>query len=368
MRWLCEPSLFLLLTEFYSIGVGSTLARLQQPDLPQFNLTSGERRAPDNSDSNRDNNKDGWETVDRPSKKQKKIPKPSSSNYPAISFSNDARLQSKIKISDLQGLVLYLLADGPAPQWVSVKHRPQIRKVVVLMVPGLEQSDFNHATRKEQTDEDAGAERRSNTTSPDEYYPMPMSADGLSEDVRSFADMFEHLWPVRTPGDDKFGKMHSPLHAMLSAPLPKNQEEKSKGVQSAREPQGWKNNRTPISEYISTSDDLIENEYVLHPASYSDPEEKRAFQESRFAAGTSNEHGWVDTEVTNIEDGTPPDRDIEKGSITAGREVLAMDCEMVKTGESEFSLTRISIVTWDGTVLMDELVKPDKPIIDYLTM
>ena len=31
------------------------------------------------------------------------------------------------------------------------------------------------------------------------------------------------------------------------------------------------------------------------------------------------------------------------------------------------ALTRISIVGWDGTVIMDELVKPDKPIIDYLT-
>ncbi|KAF7876892.1 uncharacterized protein EAF02_008112 [Botrytis sinoallii] len=44
-----------------------------------------------------------------------------------------------------------------------------------------------------------------------------------------------------------------------------------------------------------------------------------------------------------------------------------MDCEMCMTGKNEFSLTRISIVGWDGSVVLDELVKPEKPIIDYLT-
>jgi RNA exonuclease 1 len=37
------------------------------------------------------------------------------------------------------------------------------------------------------------------------------------------------------------------------------------------------------------------------------------------------------------------------------------------TGETEYSLTRISLVSWDGEVVFDELVKPDKPIIDYVT-
>jgi RNA exonuclease 1 len=44
-----------------------------------------------------------------------------------------------------------------------------------------------------------------------------------------------------------------------------------------------------------------------------------------------------------------------------------MDCEMCMTGENEFSLTRISVVGWDGSVIIDELVKPAKPITDYVT-
>lgn len=82
-----------------------------------------------------------------PAKKAKRIPKKDTSNYPAISFAPDARLQASVKIGDLQGLVLYLLADGPSPQWVSVRHRPEIRKVVVIMIPGLEMEDFGNPWR-----------------------------------------------------------------------------------------------------------------------------------------------------------------------------------------------------------------------------
>lgn len=76
----------------------------------------------------------------------------------------------------------------------------------------------------------------------------------------------------------------------------------------------------------------------------------------------------MDTSVENFADGSAPDNEIEAGSLSAGREILAMDCEMCKTGEQDFELTRISIVGWDGSVVLDELVKPNKPIIDYLTM
>lgn len=48
-----------------------------------------------------------------------------------------------MKIADLQSLVLYLLADANAPQWVSVRNRTSIRQVVMLMVPGLELGMFN---------------------------------------------------------------------------------------------------------------------------------------------------------------------------------------------------------------------------------
>jgi RNA exonuclease 1 len=357
-------------------GMGQTLSLLRQPDLPEFNLTSARAESEGQDDgSPKESKEDGapdsedWQTIEngRPKKKAKKIPKAHSANYPAIKFSYDSRLQSQIKISDVQNLVLYILADGTSPQFVSVKHRPEIRKVVVLMVPGLEKSMF--IKEKKQREDDRNY-------SPDDYYPVRLRPDEMPVSLEAFADMFEDLWPVKTPGDDKFGKMHSPLHAILTAPLPKDKEEKNfkknkrgggGGVQPVKEPAGWKNSRTPITEFIHTPEELLENDYTLHPAAYDGEVDKADLLAHRIAKGVSQEHGWVDTSVKSFDDGVAPDNEIEQGSLTAGRDIFAMDCEMCMTGEGEFALTRISIVGWDGSVVLDELVKPAKPITNYVT-
>lgn len=362
-----------------SVGMGSTLPFLQQPDLPAFNLTS-KRSSLEQDLSNKDSevgdSEDSQVVEDGRRRKTKKIPTAHSSNYPSITFVPESvRLQSQIKISDLQGLVLYILADGTSPQWISVRCRNEIRKVVVLMVPGLERCMFKErssSTEELYTGNNANnygheSEERSRG-SPDEYYPVKLSSDKLPTPVKRFAEMFGYLWPVKTPGDDKYCKMHSPLHAMLTAPLPKSQEDKNKkGVKPAREPQGWQNRRTRISEYILSPEDLLENDYILHPAIYSSKEDQDALQEQRIRMGKWSGQGWVDTLVNSFEEGNPPESEIEQGSLTAGREIMAMDCEMCMTGETEFSLTRISLVGWDGSVVLDELVKPDKPILDYVT-
>jgi RNA exonuclease 1 len=361
------------------VGMDLPLSLPEQPKLPEFNLTSA-RPASQDKESPQDVERPSspnWQTVERPRKKAKKIPKTDSRNYPAIEFSSESRLQTQVKLNDLQSLVLYILADGPSPQFVSVRHRPQIRKVVVLMIPGLEMDMFYEAKKEDQNEEERKEsrrerERRERNYTPDDYYPKRLKTERLSTSLQPWADMFEHVWPIKTPGDDKFGRMHSPLHAMLTAPAPKTKEEKEwkknrKGVTPAKEPQGWKNNRVPIPEFIHSVEVLQENEYTIHPALYTDQEDKAALAEHRRSKDVSQEQGWVDTNVKHIDEGTPPDSEIESGSITAGREVIAMDCEMCMTGEAEFSLTRISLVGWDGTVIMDELVKPAKPITNYVT-
>jgi RNA exonuclease 1 len=365
--------------ESLNLGVGSMLGLLQQPDLPEFNLTTEKPasrlgRASDNEVQS--HNPEEWETVEGQRKgRPKKIPKSNSPNYPSITFSPTSKLQSQIKISDLQGLVLYVLADGPSPQWISVRHRSEIRKVVVLMVPGLEREMFLKSSPLSKGS--CASENRNNRnennmreyTSPDAYYPVKLVSDDIPPQLEPFIDMFEYLWPVKTPGDDKYSKMHSPLHAMLTAPLPKSQEEKrKKGVQSARELQGWRNKRTRITEYILSPEQLLENDYKIHPATYSDHSEKSALLDQRRRSETLAEHGWVDTKVDDYDEGSALESEIEQGSLTAGREIVAMDCEMCMTGPNEFSLTRISLVSWDGSVILDELVKPDKPIVDYVTM
>ncbi|KAK3495714.1 hypothetical protein B0T13DRAFT_473120 [Neurospora crassa] len=301
----------------------------------------------------------GWQTIEngRPVKKLKKIPGQESKRYPGIHFSTQARLFSKINVSSLRDLILYIFADGPAPQWVSVKHRPEFRKIVAIMVPGLDEAMFKNGLdlsaytgpTLDQAISGGGA------PDPDEYYPRELKKDLLPEVLQPFADMFPHLWPVKAPGDDKYGKLHSPMPAMLTAPLPKS---KGTGIQPVSEPHGWKNQRTRITEFLATNEELMEHGFPVHPAMLNPGEKRDKFKDPE---------GWVHTRVENLEDGKVPEGEVQQGSVTAGREVYALDCEMCMTGEAEYSLTRISLVSWDGSVVLDELVKPDKPIIDYVT-
>ena len=208
--------------------------------------------------------------------------------------------------------------------------------------------------------------------SPDDYLPIPLVSEKLPLPLKPLAGTFAHMWPIKAPGDERSGKVHSPLHAMLNSQLTKTQEQKAqekliKGPKPAKEGIGWENKRTPITHYLTSKEDLLENEYVLHPASLSDSAEKDAAAQRRAENKQTSTDGWVDTHVTDIKSGSVEGGKIEQGSMTAGRSIIALDCEMCLVQGGEYALTRISLLDWDGTTLLDELVKPDKPIIDYLT-
>ncbi|OCK85115.1 hypothetical protein K432DRAFT_439536 [Lepidopterella palustris CBS 459.81] len=375
-------------------GLGATLSQLNNP-----NGMSESKFGPANGAT--DDNKGGgdeWHTVGkggRVSKKQKPSGK-EGGNYPAITHSPNARLQHHTRISELQALALYILADGTAPQWVSVRHHTAVRQVVVLMVPGLEAGMFTgkiplQTSPSAPTLEDrSGANTSENLQeseklndeqtcpknihlSPDDYYPVKLDIERLAEPLKPLAGVFSHIWPIRTPGDDKTLRIHSPVSAMLTSPIPKSKEEKMlkkdprhKGP-IPRDLNNWQSKRTPITEYIANHMELQENEYVIHPAWFTTTAAKEEALRRRKAAKQTAEDGWVDTVVAMLEDGDVPEREIEAGSLTAGRNVVTMDCEMCKTAEDRFELTRISLVAWDGSVILDELVKPENPITDYVT-
>lgn len=97
------------------------------PSLPvvrfgEFKLTtnSGITRPPSPSANPKDPGT-GWEHAgwERAGKRQKKH-KPEIRNGPEIMLSPQ-KLRSPVKVADLQNLVLWLLADGVAPQWLMVK-------------------------------------------------------------------------------------------------------------------------------------------------------------------------------------------------------------------------------------------------------
>ncbi|KAI9781697.1 MAG: hypothetical protein M1816_002221 [Peltula sp. TS41687] len=353
-------------------------------------------------------NDDGWEVVasQRLNKKRKKVPKKTSTRYPAITFSSQSRLNSAIKISDLQGLVLYIFGQDTAPQWVSVRHHSEIRKIVVLMVPGLERGMFNGSINLAEkpagtigggkipqslemaTSGNVGGEqfplqenskpsengpRKSHANNEDSsatkgYRPTELSQDHLQHPLRKLAGVFPHMWPASTPGDDKYCRMHSPIHAMLISPLPKDKEDgKMPGVKPPREAQSWQNQPTRITEFLASVDQLQENEYAVHPAHLASDEERLLEKQRRQKLMELPGGEWIDSRVSDLNEAEVPEDQLEQGGLTAGREVLAMDCEMCRTSDGELALTRISLLSWDGEVVMDELIKPALPIVDYLT-
>ncbi|KAF2436572.1 hypothetical protein EJ08DRAFT_644905 [Tothia fuscella] len=370
-------------------GMGHTLTFLKDSKDEAADVPQNTTKCSPNDDE------DTWhKVVGKGGKKKRKLnPDKAKNNYPEINHSSNARLQSKIKITDFQSLVLYLLADGTAPQWVSVRHHNAVKKVVVIMIPGLDPGMFRGTTSLEtntingsivQSDEKAAnlvSEDENNAEAPatkfistpthkptpDDYYPAKLDSSKLPDALKPLAEIFPHVWPVRMPGDDKYFKIHSPLQPMLNVPLTKTKEEKKmKGPVPAKS-DSFQSKRTRITEYMCTVDDLQENEYVLHPAFFSTETTKTEAQVIRRKAKQAEEDGWMDTRVSHLDEAIVPDDNVQKGSITAGRNILAMDCEMCKIEGDVFALTRISLIGWDGSVILDELVKPETPIIDYLT-
>ncbi|KAI9368621.1 hypothetical protein BJX61DRAFT_208665 [Aspergillus egyptiacus] len=326
---------------------------------------------------------DGADVPERPSKKKRlngeKI------KYPVLTYA-ESRLQSSIRIADLQNLLLYCFADGVAPTWISVKNTTRIRKSVILMVPGLELGMFDGTVSLDPSQEDevkdAPVEEEVDTKAADfvrwkeglppvdqshRFSPRPLSRSDIPEPLQPLADIFPHAWPIKAPGDSKYNKVHSPLQAVLMTPLPKSKEKNTKGPKPARVDKHFVSKRTPITTFMSSADELRENEYPIHPALLPCDNEKLALEEDRKRAGQSTEDGWVDTHVESLEAGAVPEQEIQQGSMTAGREVLALDCEMCITEGGKSELTRVSLVRWDGEVVLDELVKPKLPVIDYLT-
>ena len=388
-----------------NIGIASTLAHLRNPDL-----------IPEDTRDDKSSSRE-WKVVERRSKHSKKAKRFSANhngdshqdrpkinkekdNRPTLTLAELHKIQSSLKIADLQALVLYCLADGTSPQWISVRHHAQVKKAVVLMVPGLEKDMFkghiklleaipdvsespsllpNSKAPDIEKSGEAFSESRTDiyssqtiARSPDDYIPMVLSEAKLSAPLKPLANVFNHMWPVKAPGDDKYSKLHSPVHAILNAPIPKSHEEKIaekniKGPKPVGEGRSWANKQTSITTFTASNEELQDNEYTLHPCCFSTPAEVASDLARRRATQKTMEYGWMDTGVQSLEDANIPEAEIEQRSVTAGRTVLAMDCEMCKVEGDDMALTRISIVAWDGSVVMDELVRPEKAIIDYLT-
>ena len=342
------------------------------------------------SSANRDDG--GWRVVGPKSRENSRRAGNERVKYPEVIFHE--KNVSPVRVVDLQNLVLYTLADGIAPNWLAFKHARHTRKVVVLMVPGMDRSMFDGSTDLTgaqadpisiaANDTSMNAQRSPNhSNSHFEVWkqgkaekesqswpgsPVAIDKDSLPPSIQPITDIFDEVWPVKAPGDAKMAKLHSPLQAMLISPLPASKVDKDhKGPRPPAEERTFHAIRTPITAFIHSADQLHEAEYPIHPAVFISIEDAALEAERRQRTNQSTSHGWVDTAVTTSSPILPPPSQIQAGSITLGLDVYALDCEMVLTTDDVYSLARISILDWSGTTVLDSFVKPSLPIKNYFT-
>jgi RNA exonuclease 1 len=384
------------------VGMGETSSRAKRLRLSPEPTTSSTLRPPpteaesgirDRERLSTNDDDDGWQVVGSKSRENKRRgPADEKVKYPELVF--HGKNSASIRIADLQNLVLYTLADGVGPNWLAFKHARHTRKVVVLMVPGLERGMFDSSITLAGVQADSistaanGAhinaqEKPSNSNSHFELWkqgkpekesqlwqgnPIATDKDSLPASIQPIADIFDEVWPVKAPGDAKMAKIHSPLQAMLISALPASKVNKDhKGPRPPAEEKTFHAIRTPITAFIHSADELHEAEYPIHPAAFTSNEDAALEAERRQRTNQSTVHGWVDTAVANSSPIFPPPSQIQAGSITSGLDVYALDCEMVLTTDDVYSLARISVLDWSGTTVLDSFVKPSLPVKNYFT-
>ncbi|KIX98772.1 uncharacterized protein Z520_05233 [Fonsecaea multimorphosa CBS 102226] len=318
-------------------------------------------------------------------KKRRKIERDPDGD-PSISFYKSR--PERVELTALQGLVLYILADGVAPTWLAVKNVKQIKKVVVLMVPALDQtmledsglwndiSEDGETTDRTKPDksssghDSASQDQNSRSTDTSSIQSLPEAAPKLSSDHQSPGGMrdslLQHIVEVRAPGDSRMSRVHSPLQGMLIAPFSEASKQKA---QNSKDDKSFYGGRTPIVDFIHTLNQLQEAEYPIHPAVFTDPKDAQLEKERRERTGQSASSGWVDTDVSVFRPRVLPSSNppLDFDFLTSNLKIYALDCEMVLTSDGKHSLARVSLLDWTGKTVMDSYVKPTLAIKDYFT-
>ncbi|QLG72961.1 hypothetical protein HG535_0E00450 [Zygotorulaspora mrakii] len=244
-----------------------------------------------------------------------------SSNKPVSVQVTEKAYEKGISVRDLNDLTLYLMNATNNPlRWARVENPKAIKKLVFLFVPGLETEDFYLEKGSKFSD---GADNLKNAI-----------LKGLED-----SEMVKNLncFPVRSPGSRT--TIYSAYSSYVNIRLSKKEK------QELREELERK--KITINDLLLSLNELFEYEYPIHPKSL-DPTAKNA------------EYFKAESEIgkTNFRDTVKFDHE--------GSHIFALDCEMCLSEEG-YVLTRVSIVDFDSNVVYDKLVKPDQPIIDYLT-
>ncbi|BGP37396.1 hypothetical protein JCM10450v2_001305 [Rhodotorula kratochvilovae] len=264
-------------------------------------------------------------------KKRRKEEQRALENPPTFSFDTRGFKGGRmIQVKDIRDFVLHLLANDKAQQWLFVKNRSNVRRVVCVMAPGILAPDLGIA------------QPPVSTNLP---FALRPASEGLSSKLTVMQSLFSHACPTKAPGERN--RMHSAYQSFTTCLLTGAEKERR---EKARKERGQKQRTTDPTVYLLSPEQMSEQAYPtpspLPSPLPTDPNPTFSFDDWKKA------DGWIEAPYL-------PEREGPK-------RVLGLDCEMCLT-EDGSELTRLSVVDLAGKRIYDKLVKPDKPIVDYLT-
>ncbi|KAF5346349.1 hypothetical protein D9758_011478 [Tetrapyrgos nigripes] len=276
-----------------------------------------------------------WTKVEKRKKKKEKRTEQRMTTQPRFMYSNSdiAQRHHAVGIEEIRDLALHIIADSPPPNWLRVDNAALIPKVLILLIPGLTPDILSLPPLP--------TSATSNPNLPISIPLPPRNVPGNAQTGLPFiASTFSHACPTKAPGDQT--RMHSILSTFFSCPITTAERKRRMEQQQHN---GRLRDQDP-SQYLLTVEQMIENEYPVP---------------SYMASVFEKTPGWVETPEQPKESSLTPSKGKPK------RKVYSIDCEMCLT-EAGKELTRVCVIDfYTQKVIYDSLVKPSKPVTDYLT-
>ncbi|KAK3818894.1 MAG: hypothetical protein J3Q66DRAFT_282055 [Benniella sp.] len=229
-----------------------------------------------------------------------------------------------IAIQDLRDLVVFILTETPSLPWIQVRNKFKIERVLLLYIAGLDPQLFHINLRSSDAHKTVS------------WVPRAEKQGGPVTEFKHLGDYFEEA-NIATATGDKF-RIFSPTNTLLNVPL-SNAEKSKREAEKKNQPMAKKR----PENYMMTTEELRENGFPI--PRYLDPN----------GGAPELPEGWVETPKLKKTSLTPPPK-----------VMIALDCEMCRTEDGP-ELTRVSLIDHNGKNIYDELVMPNKPILDYLT-
>ncbi|KAI7898958.1 uncharacterized protein BX663DRAFT_479047 [Cokeromyces recurvatus] len=230
-------------------------------------------------------------------------------------------LKTMISTKQLGEFILYALSETTPLTWCSIIHKAKVNHVVMVYAQGLNCTDF-------------GVSEETSTGYVD--LNSLKSEEWIGKAAMPFlTSRSQYMILNQISGHN--GRFNSPVADILQCNMSYSKRERL-AAEKSEKIRRFHNNMREF--YVLTLEEMKRADYPIPPF---------------LDANVTLPEGWKETHPA-----------IDTTAPAKQKRLVAVDCEMVLT-EMGSTLARITLIDEDGSVLLDELVKPDAPVIDYLT-